>query len=71
MAAFKKMVLLAGLPRTGSTLLSNILAQNSNIHIESNSALCQVMWDTKISCEENASEQLKGAGKHLSFKKVF
>tara|TARA_R100001440_G_scaffold26243_2_gene42712 strand:- start:2663 stop:3472 length:810 start_codon:yes stop_codon:yes gene_type:complete len=69
MAAFKKMVLLAGLPRTGSTLLSNILAQNSNIHIESNSALCQVMWDTKISCEENASEQLKGAGKHLSFKK--
>ena len=69
MAFFKKMVLLAGLPLTGSTLLSNILAQNSNIHIESNSALCQVMWDAKVSCEEHASEQLKGAGKHLSFKK--
>lgn len=69
MAFCKKIVLLAGLPRTGSTLLSNILAQNSKIHIESNSALCQVMWDAKVSCEEHASEQLKGAGKHLSFKK--
>ena len=66
---FKKMVLLAGLPRTGSTLLSNILAQNPSIHIESNSALCQVMWDAKVSCEENANEQLVGSGRQLSFKR--
>jgi sulfotransferase len=69
MGCFKKIVLLAGLPRTGSTLLSNILAQNSNMHVESNSALCQVMWDAKISCEEHANEQLMGAGKHISFRK--
>lgn len=63
-----KIVLLAGMPRTGSTLLQNILVQNSKVYAESNSALCQVMWDAKVSCEENAIEQLTGAGKQLSFK---
>lgn len=52
------MVLLAGLPRTGSTLLANILAQNPAFHVEGNSALCQLMWDAKQSCETNAKEQL-------------
>lgn len=39
------------------------------MHVESNSALCQVMWDAKVSCEEHANEQLMGAGKHISFRK--
>jgi len=49
---------LSGLPRTGSTLLSSILSQNPNIHSEGNSAVCQIMWDMKESCEKNAIEQL-------------
>lgn len=64
----QQIVLLAGLPRTGSTLLQNILAQNPDIHSEGNSALCQVMWDAKISCEHNAAQELIGAGKDATFK---
>ncbi len=64
-----KLVLLAGLPRTGSTLLQNILIQNPEIQTEGNSALCQVMGDAIISCEQNASPQLIGVGKDISFKK--
>jgi len=63
-----KLVLLAGLPRTGSTLLQNILIQNPEIQTEGNSALCQVMSDAKISCEQNALHQLIGVGKDISFK---
>jgi sulfotransferase len=63
-----KIVLLAGLRRTGSTLLQNLLAQNPTVYTEGNSALCQVMWDTKLSCEHNAREQLIGVGKDISFK---
>ena len=51
-------VLLAGLPRTGSTLLTNILAQNSKFYLEGNSGLCQLMWDTQESCNSNCVEQL-------------
>lgn len=42
---------LSGLPRTGSTLLTSILSQNPEIHTEGNSALCQLMWDMKVSLE--------------------
>lgn len=48
-------IALSGLPRTGSTLLASILFQNPDIHTEGMSALSQLMWDMKISCEENAS----------------
>lgn len=41
---------LSGLPRTGSTLLTSILSQNPAVHAEGNSALCQLMWDTQVSC---------------------
>lgn len=41
---------LSGLPRTGSTLLQAILAQNPDIHAEGLSAVCQLMWDSHISC---------------------
>jgi sulfotransferase len=54
---------LSGLPRTGSTLLSAILSQNANIHAEGNSALCQLMWDTYISCQEPSREQLLATGR--------
>jgi len=51
-------VALSGLPRTGSTVLSAILSQNPDVHAEGNSAVCQLMWDMKQSCENSASEQL-------------
>jgi sulfotransferase len=51
-------VCLAGLPRSGSTVLSAILAQNPTIYAEGNSALCQIMLDMYKSCYQNASEQL-------------
>lgn len=54
----KKFVGLAGLPRSGSTLLSSILSQNSDIHAEGNSAVCQMMWDLDQSCDINCKEQL-------------
>jgi sulfotransferase len=41
---------LSGLPRTGSTLLTSILSQNPEIHTQGNSALCQLLWDTQVSC---------------------
>ena len=62
------MIFLSGLPRTGSTLLTSILSQNPEIHAEGNSALCQLMWDTKVSCENNALEQLL-ANNRLNTKK--
>lgn len=50
---------LAGLPRSGSTLLSAILSQNPDIHAEGNSAVCQLMWDLQQSCRTGAREQLE------------
>lgn len=50
---------LAGLPRSGSTLLSAILSQNPDIHAEGNSAVCQLMWDMQQSCLTGAREQLE------------
>lgn len=51
-------IALSGLPRTGSTLLTSILFQNPNIHTEGQSALCQLMWDMKISCEVSSIQWL-------------
>lgn len=55
----KKFIGLSGLPRSGSTLLSSILSQNSDIHAEGNSAVCQMMWDLDQSCSYNCKEQLE------------
>jgi hypothetical protein len=52
-------VFLSGLPRTGSTLLTSILSQNEQIHTQGNSALCQLMWDTQVSCKN--TEQMKNS----------
>lgn len=57
-------VALAGLPRTGSTLLSAILSQNPEVHAEGNSAVCQLMWDMQQSCEISAAEQLQANRRH-------
>lgn len=46
---------ISGLPRTGSTLLSNILMQNPDVYAEGRSALCQMMWD--MECSLNGPSQ--------------
>ena len=58
MKKYEQFVCLSGLPRSGSTLLSAILSQNPKIHAEGNSAVCQLMWDLKLSCTVNCKEQL-------------
>lgn len=55
----KNFVMMCGLPRTGSTLLSSILNQNPLIHAGGTSAVCQLMWDMKTSCDTSSREQLK------------
>lgn len=54
-----KFFYISGLPRTGSTLLSNILMQNPSIHSEGRSALCQMMWDMQCSIEGPSREPLE------------
>jgi len=41
----KNYFFLSGLPRTGSTLLCSILAQNPDIHAEGLSPVCQTVWN--------------------------
>jgi sulfotransferase len=53
----ENIVFLSGLPRTGSTLLTSILSQNTKINTKGNSALCQLMWDTQVSLWN--TEQIK------------
>ena len=54
----KQFVFLAGLPRSGSSLLSALLSQNPQVYAEGNSALCQLMWDNCVSMENACSQQL-------------
>jgi sulfotransferase len=49
-------IFISGLPRTGSTLLQQILLQNKNFYSEINSGLCQMMWDVNISFDTNLKE---------------
>ena len=48
---------IAGLPRSGSTLLSALLNQNPDVHAEPNSGLLGLLWQTENAFSE--SEQLK------------
>lgn len=59
----KQFYFLSGLPRSGSTLLTTLLAQNPKIHAEGNSAVCQLMWDTHVSIVSNAAQQLWASGR--------
>lgn len=59
-----KFIALSGLPRAGSTLLSSILSQNSDIHSEGNSAVCQMMWDMQESCQKACAEQLSATKRY-------
>lgn len=58
MSHIKQFVFMAGLPRSGSTLLSAILSQNPLIYSEGNSALSQFMWDAQETANGRAAEML-------------
>jgi sulfotransferase len=60
---YDKFFFLSGLPRSGSTLLLNIILQNPQFYSEGNSALCQLMWDAEVSCKINSYEQLLTSNK--------
>jgi len=49
----KNLYFLAGLPRTGSTLLTSILYQNPKIHTEGASALCGQIWANLNELQDN------------------
>lgn len=61
----KKFYFIAGLPRSGSTLLANILAQNPKFHTTSTSGVMDVMfgvrnnWDNLIEFKANPNEEAK------------
>jgi len=64
--SFKQMVCLAGMPRSGGTLLTALLSQNPKIHTEGHSPLCQLMWDTYLSYQDKCGREFKSNGKdHL------
>lgn len=44
----KNFVCLAGLPRSGSTLLSSVLSQNPEIYASSSSPLCDMLWSSEM-----------------------
>jgi sulfotransferase len=58
------MFFISGLPRTGSTLLSSLLSQNPKIYSEGHSSLCQIMWDTKLSCFGSSLPDIKASGRN-------
>jgi sulfotransferase len=58
MKNFGRIVGLAGLPRSGSTLFGAILNQNPDIHSEGTSPVCQLMWDMQYSCRMHAQDML-------------
>ncbi len=64
----KQFFFIAGLPRSGSTLLSNILGQNPEIRAEGNSALATLMWESQVACDVKGVEQLMATGKFPSLK---
>lgn len=54
----KNIVFLSGLPRTGSTLLTSILAQNPNIFTDGSSPVARLLFGMWRTCEAFAGESL-------------
>lgn len=49
MATDSRFAFLAGLPRSGSTLLATLLNQRDDVYVSTNSPVAQIMWDTEQS----------------------
>jgi len=61
-------VCLSGLPRSGSTILSAILAQNPLIYTEGNSGVCQLIYDMNQTCNLHINEQLSANNRQHTIK---
>src|SRR5215472_14368400 len=68
MSSARRIYFLAGLPRSGSTLLANILAQNPRVHVTATSGIVDMLvqvrnaWDRLRefqAMDRKASEQVK------------
>lgn len=57
MTTDKRIYFLAGLPRSGSTLLANILAQNSNIYVTPTSGIVDMLVQVRNSWDRNDAFQ--------------
>jgi sulfotransferase len=68
--SFDQFVCLAGMPRSGSTVLAAILSQNPQIHTEGNSPMCQMMWDTYLSYQDRCSREFASNGKDTMLPKI-
>ena len=55
MAADKRIYFLVGLPRSGSTLLANILAQHPRIHVTPTSGVVDMLVTVRNGWDRNAS----------------
>lgn len=51
-----EIIFYAGMPRSGSHLLSGILNQNPKIHSEGSSALCRILWDINQSIKNPVAQ---------------
>jgi sulfotransferase len=47
LAAVPRFAFLAGLPRSGSTLLASLLNQRPDVYVSTNSPVAQLMWETE------------------------
>lgn len=54
----KQIVFLSGLPRTGSTLLTSILSQDPNTHVDGSSPLARILFGAHRTCHAFAHEGL-------------
>tara|TARA_Y100000817_G_C16841682_1_gene538306 strand:- start:1103 stop:1828 length:726 start_codon:yes stop_codon:yes gene_type:complete len=54
---------MAGLPRTGSTVLSSVLSQNPKVYAGPYSPVCQVMRDLTVGLSELAFDEMKIANR--------
>jgi sulfotransferase len=64
----KNIIAVSGLPRSGSTLLMNLLGQNSNVHVTPTSGLHEVLWTTRNSWntfQEHQADRQASSPKNL------
>ncbi len=59
----RDLVFQAGMPRSGSTVMSAVLDQNPRLHAAQHSPVCQIMWDLHISMSVNCAEQVHASGR--------
>ena len=68
---------ISGLPRSGSTLLCNILAQNPRFHTTATSGIMDIMfmvrnnWDTLVEFRAHPDEEAKERGLKGSLEKSY